>query len=240
MKLNKGPALLTALKNNKLNRDIVIAIPDLHAPYHHNDALDFLNDTRKEFKPTKIVCLGDEADFHSLSFHDKEPGLYCAGREYDEAKRFLKNLYKLFPKAQCCISNHTARPYRVAHKAGLPSNMILDYRKLFEAPRTWQWAYRIVIDNVVYEHGDPGSGRNAAYKAMLENRMSTVIGHVHGWAGVQYSKSPFNQTFWMNAGCLIDPESLAFAYGNKYRNKATLGCGIIIEGESAYFVRMPQ
>lgn len=217
----------------------VLVIPDLHAPYHHPDALDFLSDVAKEYRPDRIVCLGDEVDFHALSFHEHETDLYSAGHEYDAALDFLKKLYKLFPNVDCCISNHTARPYRVAKKAGLPSRMVLDYSRLLEAPRTWRWHDRFVLDNVVYEHGDPGSGRNAAYKAMTENRMSTVIGHVHGWAGVQYSKSPFNQTFWMNCGCLIDTESLAFAYGNKYRNKATLGCGIVIEGVSAYFVRMP-
>lgn len=227
------------MTTKKRGKEVVLAIPDLHAPYHHQDAIDFLNDVYREFKPTRIVCLGDEIDFHALSFHDKEPGLYSAGREFEEAKRFLKKLYKAFPVVQCCISNHTSRPYRVAHKAGLPSNMILDYKALFEAPKGWSWHYRIIIDQVCFEHGDPGSGRNAAYKAMLENRMSTVIGHVHGHAGVQYSANPFNQTFWMNAGCLIDIDSLAFAYGNKYRNKATLGCGIIREGVDAYFVRMP-
>ena len=109
-----------------------------------------------------------------------------------------------------------------------------------QAPKGWNWKLRQVIDNVCYEHGDPCTGMNAARKAMTENRMSTVIGHTHGHGGVQYSGSPFNQTFWMNAGCLIDLESLAFAYGNKYRNKATLGCGVVIGGHTAYFVRMHE
>lgn len=220
-------------------KHIVLAIPDLHAPYHHPHALDFLSDMRREFKPTKIVCLGDEADQHSLSFHDKEPGLYNAGREYEEMIVFMKQLYKLFPNVDACISNHTHRPWRVAHKAGLPSVYLKDYHAVMQAPATWNWKYRQVIDNVVYEHGDPNSGRLASYNAAQENRMSTVIGHVHAWGGVQYSSNPFAQIFWANAGCLVDVDSLAFAYGNKYRNKATLGCVIVEEGTSAHFIRMP-
>lgn len=226
-------------KTSKGHKERVLVLSDLHAPYSHPDALDFLSDVAQEFKPTKIVCIGDEVDFHAISFHDHETELYSAGREYDAALVFMKQLYKLFPKVQCCISNHTARPYRVAQKAGLPSRMILDYKRLLDAPNTWSWHQRIIIEDTVYEHGEGLSGRNGAWKGMVENKMSTVIGHLHSYGSVQYSKSPFNQTFAMNVGCLIDPDSLAFAYGNKYRNKATLGCGVVIEGQSAYFVRMP-
>lgn len=220
-------------------KHIVLIVSDLHCPYVHPDAADFLRDTAKEFKPTKIIFSGDEWDWHSLSFHDKEPELYCPGREYDAALKTIQPFYKLFPKADVCISNHTARYHRVAHKAGIPSRLLLDYKQLLQAPKGWSWSQRIIVDNVCYEHGEMVSGRNGAWKAMMENKMSTVIGHLHSFGGVQYSASPFNQTFAMNVGCLIDVDSLAFAYGSKYRNKATLGCGIVIEGQSAHFIKMP-
>jgi hypothetical protein len=219
---------------------IVCAIPDLHCPYMHPDAFDFLTDIKNKFKPDKIVCLGDEADFHGISFHPKHPSLKSPGDEHDAMLVAMKALYKIFPEVQVCVSNHTARPFRVAFNAGLPALYIRDYKEFMNAPKGWSWHNRIIIENVVYEHGEGVSGRNGAWTAMTQNKKSTVIGHVHGFAGVSYSSGPFNQTFAMNAGCLIDPDSLAFAYGEKYRNKATLGCGIVIDGIEAHFVRMPQ
>lgn len=217
----------------------VLACPDLHSPYQHPDALDFLNDVSKDFKPTKIVIMGDEFDGHAFSVHPKEPDLYSPGHEYDAALVFMKQLYKLFPEALVCLGNHTLRPWRIAKAAGLPSRMILDYNKLFEAPRTWQYANHWFVDGVKYEHGDRGgSGRNAIYTAMIQNRCSTVIGHIHAWPQVIYSQNEHDLIFGMNTGCLVDLDSLAFAYA-KYRNKGVLGCGVILEGESAYFVKMP-
>jgi hypothetical protein len=221
-----------------MKKEIVLCLSDLHAPYHHPEALAFLKYCYREFKPTKIVCLGDEVDAHGLSVHPKIPELYSAGHEYEAAMEFMGQLYKLFPEVMVCISNHTHRPWRVAQAAGLPSVYLKSYRDIMQAPAGWVWKDRWEIDDVVYEHGDPCSGRNGAYKAAFENRKSTVIGHIHSFGGVQYSANHHNQIFWANAGCLIDTTSLAFAYGNKYRNKATLGTVVVDHGLNAHFVRL--
>lgn len=216
----------------------VLAIPDLHAPFQHPDALRFLTHIKNEHKPDLVICLGDEIDFAALSFHDKDPEMPGPVEEYKCALDFMLQLYKVFPNVMTCRSNHTDRPFRVAFKAGLPSQMLRSYAELFKAPPGWSWHDRIVVDNTCYIHGDPRCGEGAARAWLKENRMSTVIGHVHGHAGVGYSQSPFNQSFWMNAGCLIDLEAMAFRYGSKYANKGTLGCGLIYGGHSAYFVPM--
>jgi hypothetical protein len=227
------------LQRRASGQEIVLVISDTHAPYHHPDVFDFLRDAAKEFKPTRIVHIGDEVDWHSLSVHEKEPKLLSAGDEYKASLAFMHTMYKLFPVVSVCISNHGSRVFRAAKAIGIPDMLIRSYREQLEAPRGWHWEGRIVIDGVCYEHGDPGSGRNAAFKAAMENRMSTVIGHTHGWGGVQYSANPFSQVFALNVGCLVDHDSLAFKYGEKYRNKCTLGCGVVIEGKIAHFVRMP-
>lgn len=216
----------------------VLVCPDLHFPFHHPDAFRFLKDMRDEFKPDIFVNLGDECDFAALSFHDKNPQMPGANDELEQAKECMKKLFKIFPDALVCSSNHTSRSFRAAYKAGIPSQMIKAYKELFEAPPGWSWHDRIIINDVCFIHGDPKSGFNAARQWMIEQRMSTCIGHVHGHAGVGYSASPFNQTFWMNAGCLIDLHALAFRYGNSYAHKGTLGCGIVRGGKEAFFVPM--
>jgi hypothetical protein len=216
----------------------VLAIPDLHFPFAHPDALLFLHDIAGEMKPDIVVCLGDEVDFAALSFHDKDVEMPGACDEYIHALEGLGELYKIFPNVLCCHSNHTSRPFRLAHKAGLPSQMMRSYKEFLQAPDGWTWHDRIVINDTCYIHGDPKSGRNAAWSWMNEHRMSTVIGHIHGHGGVQYSASPFRTTFAANAGCLIDPSAMAFRYGNKYANKATLGCVVVKNSTHAHFIPM--
>lgn len=46
-------------KQKKLNERILF-ISDLHAPYNHPDALDFLSDLNTKYKPTRVISLGDE------------------------------------------------------------------------------------------------------------------------------------------------------------------------------------
>lgn len=217
---------------------IVLAIPDLHEPFGHKDAYDFLRDVSKEYKPKKIICLGDEGDQHRLSVHEQHPDMPSAKDEYTAMIKRLKTFYKLFPKTEVCISNHTARPFRKASSAGIPSLYLREYRDFMQAPRGWTWHQRILVQNVVYEHGEGVSGKDAAWKAMMQNKKSTVIGHIHGYGGVVYSSDPFSQTFAANAGCLVDVDALAFKYGEKYRNKSTLGCVVTIDGVEAYFVRL--
>ena len=75
----------------------ILVISDQHAPYHHIDTLDFLAAIKKKYKPDTVVNIGDEMDWHSISFHDKHPGLYSPSHELEVAREFFKNLEKLFP-----------------------------------------------------------------------------------------------------------------------------------------------
>lgn len=224
----------------QINLSVVLFISDLHFPYNHKHAFDWLAQLKSEFKPDKIICAGDEVEMAAMSFHDTNPNMPGAKDEYHYALDCMKTLYKIFPVMDLCVSNHGSRLYRRAFKHGIPEAMVKAYRELWEAPKTYNWHGRIVFEGVCYEHGDGGgSGRNAAFVAMQANRMSTSIGHIHSFGGVQYSATPFGEHFALNAGCLIDLESPAFQYAEKFRNKPTLGCGLIIDGRLAYFLKMP-
>ena len=57
----------------------VLLISDMHIPYHHPDTLEFLQYLKDKYKPTRVICLGDELDKHALSYHDHDPDLPSAG-----------------------------------------------------------------------------------------------------------------------------------------------------------------
>ena len=60
----------------------ILVIPDMHMPYHHVDALDFLQNLESTYGGFDLVVnLGDLVDFHGISFHDSDPDLPSAGDE---------------------------------------------------------------------------------------------------------------------------------------------------------------
>lgn len=210
----------------------ILAIPDLQYPFAHKDHLDFLQAVKEQEKPNKIVNMGDEVDFHALGDYDHDPDGFSAGMELETAIKDLEKLYKVFPKVQVCVSNHTSRPYRRAFKFGIPSAFIKSYKEFLNAPKGWEWADNFEIDGVIYEHGDaPGiSGSMGALKAALKNMQSTCIGHLHSYAGIQWSANAKHLIFGFNTGCLIDKDAYAFKYGKNLKDKPILGAGIIEDG----------
>lgn len=221
-----------------MRKQNVLVISDTQAPFHHRDTIDFLNDQRKRFKCTKIVNIGDEVDFHAISLHDKEPEGDGVTQELAKAKIFLRQLASIFPEMDICISNHTDRPYRVAKKFGIPREFLKGYKELLDAPKGWKWFNRIYVDGVCYQHGEGYSGRNGAIQAALNNRQSTVIGHLHSHAGVNYHANENDLIFGMNVGCLIDVDAYAFRYGRTFKDKPVLGCGVVVEGSEPFFIPM--
>jgi len=217
---------------------IILSVPDLHVPYQHPDAWDFLRDLKKEVKPDKVICAGDEVEYAGISFHDLNPNMPSASDEHEAAKHELKNLYKIFPEMDICISNHTSRPFRRAMKYGLPSQFIRDYRDFLEAPKEYRWADSWEYDGVLYLHGEGYSGKNAHVQAAIGHQQSVVMGHIHSWAGVQYIRTAKKQIFGVNSGCLIDDKALAFKWAKHFATKVTLGASIIEDGKVAHFIPM--
>lgn len=208
----------------------VLVISDFHAPFQHKDAIEFLKAVAKKYSTNEVVCIGDEADMAAISDYDSDPDGMSAGDELNKAIKELKKLYKLFPQVQVCTSNHTSRPFRQAYKYGLPKAMIREYREMLQAPKGWTWQDRLEIDEVIYQHGEGFSGANGASKAALSNSQSTVIGHIHAFAGVQYHATPRFLVFGMNVGCLIDKDQYAFAYGKHSVAKPIISVGVVLDG----------
>jgi len=207
----------------------ILAIPDLHAPFEHRDALAFLLELKKKVRPDGVVCLGDEADFHALSNYDHDPDGRSANDELSEALEHLAPFYAAFPRVQSLHSNHTARPFRRAAKFGIPSAYLRSYAEFMRAPVGWTWHESVEHDDIRYFHGEGYSGPQGALKAAQAHMQPVVIGHLHAWAGILYNANP-KYLFWgMNAGCLIDRHKYAFAYGKDTPAKPILGAGVVVD-----------
>ena len=84
----------------------ILIVSDLHLPYQRSDAIDFLKELKKEYKPTFVCSIGDLLDSHALSFHDSNPDLFSAGHELVRAKDYVKELESIFPELIEIDSNH--------------------------------------------------------------------------------------------------------------------------------------
>jgi predicted phosphodiesterase len=206
----------------------VLAIPDIHFPAHHPDVFDFLKAIKAKYKPTDVICLGDEIDAAALGEWDKDPDAPGAGAELTQSILQLKKLYAIFPNVKVCVSNHTDRIYRRAFKAGLPKRLMRTYREILEAPKGWSWSEYWEVDGIRYEHGEGFSGQQGAIKAAMQNMQPTVIGHLHSHAGIQYYANAKYLIWGFNAGCLIDHKNPAFNYAKNTKAKPIIGVGIIM------------
>jgi len=218
----------------------VLVIGDTHCPAMLAQYPEFLSDMYDAWNCDKVVHIGDLSDFHAISFHQKEFGLESIETELDMARHQVSELTAVFPEVEYLTGNHSALPARQAKEAGLPPSMLLSLSELMDLPEGWTVHprhYDLVIDGVIYRHGDKGRSNqiNAAFlNAQLEFQ-SVVQGHFHAQAGVTYGANQSRRYFGLQVGCGTDPRSPYMNYSKIYSKRPLLGCGIVIDGEYATF-----
>lgn len=220
-----------------MSRNCILVISDLHAPYQHPDAVKFLAWAKAKYRPTKVVCIGDEIDGHSISYHEHNPELPSAAEEFRQAVAALKPIYKLFPEVTVIESNHGSLVLRKAMTAGLPSTVLKSYNEILEAPKGWKWQFDAVMKTplgpVYFCHGKASApGRLAANYGM-----STVQGHFHEKAQIHYISTPERLMFDAHTGCLANDKSLALGY-NKINAKRPIVSILIIDEGVPFIIPM--
>jgi hypothetical protein len=210
----------------------VLCISDTHVPYHHRDTIKFLKAIKNEYPLDRVIHMGDELDYHSISFHDKDPELFSASMELEKSIGYMEEFYDLFPIVDVMESNHGSLVYRKQKFHGLPRTVFKDYSEILNAPKGWKWHRDLVIklsngQDCYFCHGMSAN----SMKASQDMSMNVVQGHYHNKFNIQYWSNP-NNLFWgMHVGCMIDDTSLAFAYNKNIIKRPIIGHGIIINGQ---------
>lgn len=210
----------------------ILLISDMHIPYHHPDTVEFLQHLKEKYNPTKVVCLGDELDKHALSYHDSDPDLPSAGDELRMSLPVIAQLHALFPRMDILDSNHGSLVWRKAKTHGIPKHYIKSYRDVLEVDEGWTWHYDMTLDlpngqKVYLCHGKMSD----ITKMSQQMGMCTVAGHYHQSYKIEYWGNSFQLYWGLQAGCLIDDKSLAFAYNNTNLKRPVIGTGLIIDGQ---------
>ncbi len=208
----------------------ILVISDYHAPYNHPDAPAFYAALKKKYKPDTVVCIGDEADFHALSYHESDPDLDSSGVELDKAIKHLKPLYKLFPNVTVIESNHGSMVLRKAKTGSIPKKAIKSYNDVLEAPKGWKWVFDTIVNTalgpVYFCHGKSASPGKLA----SQYGMSCIQGHFHEKAQITYISTPERLMFDAHTGCSADDKSLALGYNKVNPKRPVVSTIVIING----------
>ena len=208
----------------------ILIISDMHLPYQHRDAITFLKEIKKEFKPDYVVNIGDLLDFHAINMHTHDPDLYSAGHELDKSKEYIKQLEDIYPEVTEVDSNHSSLVYRRALKYGMSKAFLKPYGD-FLGTRKWKWVDDLTLTMSNGQRCFFTYGRSAdILKVSQTMGISAVQGHHHTKFLISYWANPDNLFFAMNVGCLINQKSMAFNYAKNFKTRFILGCGIIING----------
>lgn len=207
-------------------------IGDTHLPYEKEGYLEFCQETFEAWDVDTIVHIGDMFDNHSLSFHDSEPNLHNVFGEYESAFDRAKDWYEAFPTATLIMGNHDRIPMRQLKKLGMePTIFMKPFEELMGMPSGWTCEDSIIIDDVLYHHGETATGVNGFRKDCETRMRCTVSGHNHSNAGISATATDQELVWGMAVGCGVDHAHMAFAYGKHFAKKPIIACGVVIDGE---------
>lgn len=222
---------LLITKDGVVDNSRILVIPDLHFPYCHPDSLDFLAKIKKNLQPTRIINLGDELDYHAMSFHNSDPDLDSSGKELLNGIALISGLKELFPKMDLLESNHGSMAYRKAKFNGMPRHLLKSYTQVLEVDNDWQWYDQLVLSfpngqRCKFIHGISANILTASQSI----GMSLVSGHYHSQFELRYWNNGSGLNFGIISGCLIDDKSLAFAYNKLFPKRPIMGATFIENG----------
>ncbi len=247
------------MSNSKLvNYTKTLFIPDIHAPFQDEIALNALKEFIKWFKPDDIIFLGDLIDFYAISHFVKDPErITKLQEELDQAQEVMADILKTSKyktNNYFVRGNHEARLQKylwtqakeISSLRSLQLERLMDFKKLgVKYIAEGKFNYK----GIIVKHGNivrKFSGYTA--KAEFEKTgISGISGHTHRLNIYRQSNEAGNFT-WIEAGCLsslkqeyLDNEipnwSLGFAIGyfNKHNSKINyLETVPIIKGKAIY------
>lgn len=219
----------------------VLIIPDTHAPFQHQDAWKFLNAVKQKYLDDEslVVHLGDELDGNKLSFHEDDPDIeFSPSSELKAAIKQLKRLEEIFPKMYLCESNHGSLVYRRQKCAGIPRHCLKNYNEILGTP-DWHWYDDILLETTmggVYICHGKTSSTGKLVKEM--GCYGAIQGHYHGKMQIVWQATATGIRFDAFGGCLINRDSLAFAYGKNNIPKPLLGCLLISRAGYPQLIKM--
>lgn len=214
----------TNLYDVKLYDRRVLVIGDLHAPFILRGYLEHCIEMYNKWECDTVVFIGDIIDSHYSSYHETSPNGMGGLEELDRAITDLQPWFRAFPNAYITIGNHDRLIMRKATTSNIPRQWVRSYKDVLGTP-TWIFLESLEIDDVMYIHGEGGTAKNKAKNDL----QSTVQGHLHSQAYIEFLVGNSRKVFGFQVGCGVDNSTYAMAYGKHFK-KPIISCGVITDG----------
>lgn len=217
MTIEEGLDEMVRKEHNRLQK--VVIIPDVHAPYEDYRALHGVYKFIKDYKPDRVVQLGDLVDFYALSKFDKDPSRVLGlQQEIDVARYHLEQLRKVHKGSITMLEgNHEMRLMKylranpeVASLESINNVPALLGLKDFNV----DYKQNMEINGVLFKHGHVVR-KHSSYSAKgeIENEgTSGVSGHTHR-LGVHYHTDRSGQHAWFEMGHLAEEKAAEYMEG---------------------------
>lgn len=196
---------------NKERRILIIG--DLHCPFEMEGYFEYCLETYDRHACNQVIFIGDLIDSHATSRHETDPDGLSAKTELNIAIEDLQKWRDAFPVADVIIGNHDRVVMRRAFSSSIPSIWIKSFNEVLGT--TWNWTERIEYDGVQFVHGEGGTARTKAKNDL----QSTVQGHIHTQAYVEWMVGNKSKLFGMQVGCGLDRDTYAAAYAKHYKSR---------------------
>jgi len=200
-----------------------LVIPDMHVPYHDQQAVDAMLACAQDFKPDIVVQIGDLMDFTSISVFNKDPRTTeTLAYELEMGKDILAQISKALPDADkhYIQGNHEDRWQRHLIKNSgeflelFGDTGFTEYMNLQAIGFTFH-EYDYVYRGFQFVHGDyvrKFAGYTA--KAMHEkSRSQGAMGHTHRQGVFSHTYRDGIPMTFMETGHLFSMQSVEYIKG---------------------------
>ena len=210
----------------------VLFIPDVHRPYHDKKAWALMLRAAREFKPDKIVVLGDFADFYSVSSFDKHPRRVSDLKtEAEDANIGLDELDALDATCKVFIKgNHEDRLERYLCKSAPALFGCVSVNDLFHlGERGWQvveYKRSTRLGKLRLTHDTGTAGINAHRQSVDAFQAPVIIGHTHRMEMSFRGCADGSPTVGAMFGWLGDFDSIDYMQAVKARRDWVHGFGV--------------
>jgi predicted phosphodiesterase len=209
----------------------ILFIPDCHIPYHDKKAWALMLRAAKAFKPEILVCLGDFADFYSVSDHDKDPTRErLLMKELEKVRLLRAQLDALKPKKKIFLAgNHEHRLARYMARQADTLHGLVDIQSALGVDASWEYVpykshYR--LGKLYLTHDADHAGKYALWQTQAAFQHSVGFGHTHG-LGVIYTGDATGQPMVAaNFGWLGDKKWIDYKKKVKSNRSYITGFGV--------------
>lgn len=224
--------------------ETILFVGDAHVPYEDKRAWELVMKVGRALKPKHLVCMGDLADFYSVSAHSKSPErAHRLDWEIETTNHRIDQLDAIKASNKLYIAgNHEDRLRRYLESKAPELFGVVDIPTLFSLKnRGWKYTpYRefTQLGKLYLTHDVGVSGPYAVFRAASKFQHSVVTGHTHRIAYEVSGDATGDRKVAASFGWLGDVNQADYMFKISANTSWSLGFGVGYLDKKTGFVHL--